>query len=90
MNIEGLSKRVSLKTGDSPSEIEEAYRSMFKFMLEHFRTRDSRAINCIHLGKFLKNKSYDEFGNSNKKRPPGLDKLIIQKGECRENSKEEA
>lgn len=88
MNIEGLSKRVSLKTGYSPTEIEDVYRSMFKFMLEHFKRRDNRAINCIYLGKFLKNKSYDEFGNSNRKHPSRVDQSIIQEKERGSSSKE--
>jgi len=66
VQIEQLSKRVSIATGKSEELIEEVHRSMFKFLLEHFKQRNNQAVNCIYLGKFLKNGNYDELGNSRK------------------------
>lgn len=66
MQIDQLSKRVSQKLDVPQDIIEEVFRSQFKFLLEHFKSRDSKAVNCIHLGKFQKNNKYDEFGRPRK------------------------
>lgn len=77
MQIEGIVKRVNNEFIISEDIIEEVFRSQFKFMIEHFRQRNSKAINCIYLGKFLKNKSYDEFGNKIRRDIRGMEKPSI-------------
>lgn len=76
MQIESLAKRVGDRIGKDPELVEVVHRSMFKFLLEHFRDRNNKAVNCIYLGKFMKNSNYDESGNS-RKHLGGLEKPSI-------------
>lgn len=66
MQIDQLSKRVADKLDVPKDVIEEVFRSQFKFLLEHFKSRNNKAVNCIHLGKFQKNNKYDELGRPRK------------------------
>lgn len=62
MLIEDVIKYISKELDVPLAIVEEVTKSEFKFILDHCKNRDGRAINCIHLGKFLKNKKYDESG----------------------------
>lgn len=57
MQIEGITKRVAEELNISVELSEEICRSEFKFILEMVKEK-KEAINCIHLGKFHRNKKY--------------------------------
>lgn len=63
MDIDSIIRRVFDKNPkNSIAVIEEVVRSEFKFLLEHFKSGNHTAVNCIHLGKFKRNRRYDENG----------------------------
>lgn len=60
MQIEGIVKRIAEKLEMKEELVSEICKSEFKFIVDMIK--EKKEVNCIYLGKFHKNKKYNEDG----------------------------
>jgi hypothetical protein len=62
MKVDQISEQVAKELGLSPAQVSKINRVQWKFLLETMQAGDFKAVKLMYLGKWHKNKRFNEDG----------------------------